>query len=137
MQLLNPILKTEGESVVFPFRPVEIPVNHDNVVVNPDIAEYKLYSAIVWRVEAKEFAVFQFDEYVMSALIGYQLRHNGISHLEFKLGRFPDGKLRFTLLKEGLPAKTIIPENLYVVAHGRSSKLFDRYQKLVNYKMEV
>ncbi len=137
MIFLNEILSEDPEPVWFMFKPTEIPVDEANKVVKPEEASFKLYSTLVFLLARNEFAVFEFDETIMTALLGYKTRNNGsLSGLELQLSRYPDGTLK--IASPGVPSGLHGPlPTLLADAKAKNAKLLDKYLKFSAYTMRL
>lgn len=121
--------------VLFPFKPSRIPVD-ESLVVNKD-GPRVLYSALVWLVDDKAWAIFEFDQTIQDALSGYAFRNNGMQKLECLLSRYDDGSLRINAGRILAPAIDIVGADVYNEMSGRAERLKDRYLKFEKYTFMV
>jgi hypothetical protein len=102
--------------VLFPFKPVAVPVDTDGVICSEEEAVGKHYATIVYDVKGDEFSVLEFSERTKHILASYKERHGRLQDLEILLSRWEDNKFRINIgntNKHGLPDKMAAHLDVY------------------------
>jgi len=123
-------------SVRFPFKPARIPVSLD---LRFDESQSRwLFASLVWLNEESVWAIFEFDNEVMSVLSAYAMRNNGMQKLEILISRHKDGSIKLNAGFDSLePVDTLVDTDQFGVMKGLADRLVERYRKKPEIVMKV
>lgn len=107
---INSLLRSgELNTVSIPFNAVGIPVKNGKIC-KPQEATSKHYLTFLYSHDYNQFMIYEFNEKINNALIGYNSRTTLLDR-QFVLSRFPSGKIKIGVVKAD-PA-------LYIPEHQR------------------